>query len=675
MLGKELSEASNNLLGLAQPAVLGKNGKQVLGDLRDSVLLAALELGVQRGKTLGPIGARKSRVVDECGDFGRGLDSVGERCELGADLGHRLGRLGEGCSERRLCILASEGRGRTTTERGGTREDTGGGVEEHFGNRKTQRPNSTGVTGSSVGTLYRGVLVINGLQAILSLRPATIIMFLLAWLRVSLFSTFIAAVAALPQEALFTSSVTYCNPPETLLVQRFEVAFFPANTSVSFNVSVSSVQPNVNVSANLFLNVYGLSPVNITIDLCTLFDGQLCPLPMYNFTGADSIPLPDSLEVAKKLPAIAFKIPDLEGFAQLTLRDAKTGAIRACVQTTIDNGRSINQPAVKWATFSVAAFALVASIWHSTLSPSAHIPARLMDIMSLSQTIAASSMLNLNYPSVYRAFALNFGWAFGLVSSEASPIQRAIDSMRRRTGGHGQPKGGSALDFVNRKLSPYNDVTAQMLQLSRRANVGVRQTVKGEVQTVTDDSSNVLQAGVPIYVNSLFISTTNAFMTIFIVALIVLAITLALFSVGYAAHYLAKRRSKGFVRGLDYLSYVKAWTLRIVCALVFLHCPDLIPYRLLSSASHWSPSHFISGPSKIHGYPFFFPLLPFFSSSFHWVFRFSERFKPARLMESMPSMILHQRSCIPMHRSTPIGVQRDFTSSLWISEPFSSAPS
>jgi len=38
-----------------------------------------------------------------------------------------------------------------------------------------------------------------------------------------------------------TSSVSYCNPPETLLIQRFEVAYFPSNTSVSFNVSVSSV--------------------------------------------------------------------------------------------------------------------------------------------------------------------------------------------------------------------------------------------------------------------------------------------------------------------------------------------------------------------------------------------------------------------------------------------------
>jgi len=44
-----------------------------------------------------------------------------------------------------------------------------------------------------------------------------------------------------PPFLLVTSSVTYCNPPETLLIQRFEVAFFPSNSSVSFNVSAASV--------------------------------------------------------------------------------------------------------------------------------------------------------------------------------------------------------------------------------------------------------------------------------------------------------------------------------------------------------------------------------------------------------------------------------------------------
>ena len=38
-----------------------------------------------------------------------------------------------------------------------------------------------------------------------------------------------------------TSSVTYCEPPETLLVQRLDVVYFASNQSVFFNISAASV--------------------------------------------------------------------------------------------------------------------------------------------------------------------------------------------------------------------------------------------------------------------------------------------------------------------------------------------------------------------------------------------------------------------------------------------------
>lgn len=40
---------------------------------------------------------------------------------------------------------------------------------------------------------------------------------------------------------LVTSSVTYCEPPETLLIQQFDVAYFVKNQSISFNISAASV--------------------------------------------------------------------------------------------------------------------------------------------------------------------------------------------------------------------------------------------------------------------------------------------------------------------------------------------------------------------------------------------------------------------------------------------------
>ncbi|KAF8197904.1 hypothetical protein BJ912DRAFT_952525 [Pholiota molesta] len=400
------------------------------------------------------------------------------------------------------------------------------------------------------------------------------------------------------EDSVFTSSVTYCNPPETLLIQRFELAYFPANNSVSFNVSAASVQANVNVTANLLLNVYGMNPVNVTLDLCGILGGALCPLPMYNFTGADSITLPSAFSVAKSVPGIAYKIPDLEGFAQLSLTEIHTGTVKACVQLTLSNGRSAHQTAVEWTTGGVALAVLLIAIWQSTLHPQGILPFRLLELMTLYQTIASSSFLNLNYPSVYRAFALNFSWAMGLISG--SSIQNSINRMRHLTGGNlADAIGGSAVSLVNRKLSPYNspdsDIVSQfmstgsILTRSLPANfiaavhpklvtffsAANRETiVNGQVQTVTAASSNVLQAGVPIYVNTLHIATANAFMTAFLCALCILGVASTVFALGCGMLLLAKRvyshkHHKGALASSDYKSFVLSWYIRIALVMFF----------------------------------------------------------------------------------------------------------
>jgi hypothetical protein len=71
------------------------------------------------------------------------------------------------------------------------------------------------------------------------------------------------------------------------------------------------------VTSTVLLNVGGMHPVNFTIVLCPLFSDALYPLPMHNFTGSDSNPLPFSLGVAGKITNIAFQIPDLEAYGIL----------------------------------------------------------------------------------------------------------------------------------------------------------------------------------------------------------------------------------------------------------------------------------------------------------------------------------------------------------------------
>jgi hypothetical protein len=362
---------------------------------------------------------------------------------------------------------------------------------------------------------------------------------------------------------------------------------------VVFNISAASVvctvplqlyvdshlfqqQANVNVSANLFLNVYGMHPVNITVDICQLLNGALCPLPVYVFNGSETLPLPSSVKVSDEIPKIAYKIPDLEAFAQLTLTEVGTGEMKACIQSTLSNGWSTHQPGVTWSIGGLALVALFSATWQSFLSDSIA-PFRLLDLLGLYQTIASSGFFDLNYPVIYRAFTLNFSWAMGLFSqSPTSSMQNSITNLRHLTGGN---LAGSTADdsvaLVNRRLSPYGTAFAiprtliSAIHALPRADLSLstRQalTPRGAPPpTVTPQSSNVLDAGVPIYVNTIGVATANAFMTVFFSALILIAATLALLIMIYGVIALSSRTRSLPVK-TQFPSFARSWGLRIVC--------------------------------------------------------------------------------------------------------------
>ncbi|KAI0829724.1 TRP-domain-containing protein [Trametes gibbosa] len=419
--------------------------------------------------------------------------------------------------------------------------------------------------------------------------------FSVARLRLALSSLLLVSTTrvAARDDSLFTSSVTYCAPPESLLIEQFDIAYFAKNQSIVFNVSAASVVPNINVNANLFINVYGMRPINVTLDICSLFDGALCPLPLYNFTGSDSLSLPKDFDVASQIPDIAYFVPDLEAYAQLTLTDVKTGQVRACVQSTLSNGWSTHQLGAEWAAGSIALLALAAALCQSIFGyGSSLLSIRLVDTISLFQAIALSGLLALNFPSLYRAYTLNFSWALGLfASSPSSPIQTSINRMRNATGGHlSDESGDGAISFVNRKFSPYNSVSyvvpqslyqsasslarvnlADFVSLntsSASALPNAQVLVGGDVATVTEQSSNVLEAGVPIYTNFVGIATANAFMTVFFVALILIAIVMGGLALIYGVLHALERSKYGRKQSgiaqfrSKYPAFATAWVVR-----------------------------------------------------------------------------------------------------------------
>ena len=336
------------------------------------------------------------------------------------------------------------------------------------------------------------------------------------------------------------------------------------------------------MSANLFVNVYGMHPFNLTLDLCSLVHGALCPLPMYNFIGEDSIPLSRYLDISSYVPAIAYKVPDLEAFVQLTLVEIGTGDVKACVQATLSNGWTTNEPAAEWATGAIAFLAFISALWQSR-NPDSTAPYRFLDIIYLFQAIAASGLLNLNYPIVYRSFTFNFRWALGFFL--APNFQTAINDMRNRTGGHLDDVTGNALALTNRRTSPYN-VAASMPSvritsfadsvvfsqmgdipgLAKLNNTAVLAAT--DVQTVT--STNTIKQGIPIWLTTIDIPVENAFMNVFFVTLILFGAASAIVGITYLVLRLLRRTGLGsserFVSAeFNRVVFVKSWLLRLVC--------------------------------------------------------------------------------------------------------------
>ena len=170
------------------------------------------------------------------------------------------------------------------------------------------------------------------------------------------------------------------------------------------------------------------------------FVQQLCPVPSGSFsaTGVQSIPA----SYASLIPSIAFSVPDISAQATLELKSLDTGADVACITSDVNNGKTVNVPAVSYVAAGVAGAALLVTgasalgalasggtgAGSGTLSPS------FTEVFTWFQGVAMNGMLSVNYPPVYRSFTKNFGFSTGLIPWTG--LQTSIDNFRAVTGGN-----------------------------------------------------------------------------------------------------------------------------------------------------------------------------------------------------------------------------------------------
>jgi len=378
----------------------------------------------------------------------------------------------------------------------------------------------------------------------------------------ALFSSLPAGVFG--ADVLTTSSFSTCLDDSVIDVKALDVSYDKNSHLLTFNVDGESKTAQ-NVTAKIVVTAYGKEVYTKTFSPCEQGMKEMCPVPAATFKSQGTQTVPD--EFAKQIPAIAFTVPDLDGLVRLELTRDSDKTELACIESVVQNGKTMEVPAVKYVAAGVAAASLALtglSALSAAGTPGAAAPSPTFgEVFGWFQSMALSGMMSVQYPKVYQSFSNNFGFSTGLVQWDS--MQSTIDSFRASTGGNLTNNNYQYLKNATLVFKGgANSSTAGTL--GRRAVNGAllflrdgTVSVDGEETTIGDatgtsgdaaDASDQAQtknqkyvAGIQAYVEQLKIPSPNTFMTLLLCFCIVVAaiiVVILLFKVILEAWSMAK---------------------------------------------------------------------------------------------------------------------------------------
>lgn len=283
-------------------------------------------------------------------------------------------------------------------------------------------------------------------------------------------------------QLLQTQDAAYCAAPGPVYLKHFDVTYYRMNSSVRFDVDVGTAPNDAQVTVDLHVYAYGRDFLEFKVDLCSIADGALCPLPVYNFSGSGTFNV--SREYTSKIPAIAYTVPDLEALAVLHLTDNNSGQKLGCVQTILSSGLTVGHDAIGYSTVSLVAAmtlaSLVTTVWTDSVSA---LQWRIVDLTLMVQHIGKIAMLTLILPKPFMAFARMLTWALGVF--RMGPVDDAVSHTLSNTHAKTDADKNSEL-FDGRLESEY----------SRLANV-YPAVVLNSNQPAMSNLSNILLHNLP----------------------------------------------------------------------------------------------------------------------------------------------------------------------------------
>ncbi|KAI4186366.1 MAG: hypothetical protein LQ346_005696 [Caloplaca aetnensis] len=362
-------------------------------------------------------------------------------------------------------------------------------------------------------------------------------------------------VRVLGADILKTSGFTTCLDSSAIQVTNLDIEYDRAKGSVTFDVAGTSAKIQ-KVNASLTVTAYGKEVYKKEFNPCdaeTKVD-QLCPgmryvylahvfmwqpiLTLIHIVPAGDFSAKGSQSVtsayANQIPSIAFNIPDLDGEAKMELKSIDSAQPLACIQSTVNNGKTAEVPAVSYIAAGVAAAALLLtglSALGSAGSAGSHPPSpNFGDVIGWFQSVAQNGMLSVSYPPVYRSFSKNFAFSGGLIPWDSMQIK--IDNFRNVTGGN---LTEDSVAFLKNSTIVYGkgskskralDVVlgSPVLYTRDEITTSINGTQAGNsTSSPSEDKVTHVVQGIQGYVEQLTIPQANTFMTVLLVFAIILA--------------------------------------------------------------------------------------------------------------------------------------------------------
>ena len=350
------------------------------------------------------------------------------------------------------------------------------------------------------------------------------------------FSSFVGALATLAfttassaERIIQSSSLNSCQDGSNFTATLFNVAFTPDNNTLALDlVGVSSITGNI--TADILVLAYGFQIVNDSIDPCQQNLPGLCPMSAGQISLPANIDVPASVE--KIIPGITYSVPDLDALVRIYIREKNTGITVACLEANLSNGKTVDQPAVGWATAIIAGLGLVAAGITSGLghtNTAAHVAANALSLFGYFQSQAVVGMTSVTMPPIVQSWTQNFQWSMGIV--RVGFLQKICTWYQRATGGtpttYLSTLATESVQVQKRSLDGVMDLAKRGLIYATRA---VDYLVKRD--TTTAANKVVIVRGIDRVGFRAGIEQTNIFLTgliFFIVVCFVVALVVALF--------------------------------------------------------------------------------------------------------------------------------------------------